>query len=68
MDHQIRFQILAKNLQEVNEELVYIRSLFEGSIEHYEVLPLFEQYVLTTMPKAIYEDLLDSARASKNHS
>jgi DNA-binding Lrp family transcriptional regulator len=60
MDHQIRFQILAKTLQEVNEEIVNIRNLFEGYVEEYEVLPLFEQYVLTTMPNAIYEDLLKS--------
>ncbi|VVB79392.1 HTH-type transcriptional regulator Ptr2 [uncultured archaeon] len=62
MDHQIRFQILAKNLEEVNEELTFIRNLFEGYIEDYEVLPLFEQYILTTMPKAIYEDLLKESK------
>jgi DNA-binding Lrp family transcriptional regulator len=62
MDHQIRFQILAKNLEEVNEEIVNIRNIFQDSIEEYEVLPLFEQYVLTTMPKAIYEDLLKMSK------
>lgn len=65
MDHQVRFQILAKNLQEVNEEILNIRNLFEGYVEEYEVLPLFEQYVLTTMPKAIYQDLLDAVKKNK---
>jgi len=65
MDHQIRFQILARSLEEVNEEIINIRNIFESSIEEYEVLPLFEQYVLTTLPKAIYEDLLSSVKHQK---
>ena len=62
IDHRIRIQILANNLEEVNEEISVIRAGFEGSIEDYEVLPLFDQYVLTTMPKGIYDNLLASVK------
>ncbi|MEI7719154.1 MAG: winged helix-turn-helix transcriptional regulator [archaeon] len=62
IDHRIRFQILANTLEEVNEEITNIRGTFENHIEEFEVLPLFEQHVLTTMPKSVYEDLSNSAR------
>ena len=60
IDHRIRIEILAETLEEVNEAISYIRSVFNEHVEDYEILPLFEEHILTTMPRGIHSDLLES--------